>query len=156
MEKKKKDIKVLIARSNEAENRRLRDLMITDRGTVKEDKKLVTGRGIAKVPYSRWEYEIMMDPTGPTAELALQEKDSDLGKAMLRNIPLEVYISPRSEPSKSKILSIPERTRTRDNARLNIDPEEAKRRGLVEAEYGKQWGGIKNEKKSKDKTSKDN
>ena len=155
MEKKNKDIKAPVARSNEADNRRLRDLRVTDRGTIKEDKKLVTARGITKVPYDRWEYEIMTDPTGPTAELALQEKDPDLGKAMLRNIPLEVYTSPRSEPSKSKILSIPERSKTRDNARLNIDPEEAKRRGLVEAEYGKQWGGIRNEKKSKDKTSND-
>lgn len=152
MEEKKKESKSPIVRSNEVENRRLRDLRVTSRATIKEDKKLVTARGLIEVPYNEWEYEIMMNPTGPTAELALQEKDSDLGKAVLRTISLEVYSEPKGEASKSKVLSIPERTRTKDNARLNIDPEEAKRRGWTTAEYGKQWRG-KNEKKSKDKTT---
>jgi len=153
MEEKKKEAKMPIVRPNEAENRRLRDLRVTDRGTIKEDKKLVTARGIRKVPYTRWEYEIMVDPTGPTAQLAIDEKDPDLGKAVLRNISLECYTNPKEVTPESKVVSIPERTRTKDNARLNIDPEEAKRRGWVTAEYGKQWRGEKDEKKGKDKTS---
>lgn len=151
MEKEKKEVKVKlpIVRPNEAENRRLRDLRVTDRGTIKEDKKLVTARGITKVPYKRWEYEIMIDPTGPTAELALQEKDSDLGKAVLRNISLESFTKPKGETSKSKVLPIPQRTKIEDNARLNIDIEWAKAHGWRTAEDGKPVARLKREKREK-------
>jgi hypothetical protein len=92
-----------------------------------------------KVPFAFWRVDVIRDPMGATAQLAAQNKDPDLDKIRVDNIPIKSFveapiinIEKPDEPIQPPIVSMP--------LISNLDKDTAKRMGFRSAEHGKNRG----------------
>ena len=91
-----------------------------------------------KVPFHFWRADIFMDPLGETAQLAVRNKDPDLDKVKIDQIPLRMFLEvpvidlvKPPEPVKPPIVS------DHQVYRPNLRIDTAKRIGFRAAEEGK-------------------
>jgi len=128
-----------------------KDLTLSGRGQYKEDKEIVTARGdIQIVPYKKWEFTIIRNPTGPTAQRAKRQNDPDLEKIKVGTIPVGAFLD-------APVIDVPEKrtppvvTPVRDLRPTSRTPEESRAMGMIPQEYGKRtWKPKKLKEKKED------
>jgi len=132
---------------------KFKDLTGRGRGKAKLDKEVVTARGdIRIVPYKQWEFTILRDPTGPTAQRAKRNNDPDLNNIKVDTIGVGEFLeAPVIDVQEKKYL--PKTTPRRDLRPTSRSTEKARQQGFIPAEEGKGFkysGPPKNKEEDKE------
>lgn len=111
------------------------------KGQKKSKLKEIIGPDGTKhqVPHEYWRATVLRDPMGATAQLAARNKDPDLDKIRVADIPIKSFVEvpivdlgKPDEPIQPPIISRP--------LISNLNQDTAKRLGFRSAEHGKNRG----------------
>jgi len=130
---------------------KVKDLTGRGRGKVRLDKEVVLPNGSIKVvPYKQWEFVVIRNPTGATAQRAKANKDPDLEKIRVGTIPVGVFLdAPVVDVPMKRVRPI--RTPLKDLRPTTRTSEKAKELGLIPAEEGRIGKPLKPKKKVEEK-----